>query len=392
MANTLKFGNGEWAIKESYVLGFNDENENFKPLPFNIIRNTKATTVNKDGFIEVVNRNVPRIDFSKDSQGVLLSEPTRTNYCENSLDASKWEQLISIDGSTIETTSNYAISPDGKQNATRLQASMGVSGYAMLELAQTNAFTGYYTSSVYVKSNNGNTQKVTFYGRLSEEPYIREVSNEWQRIEILGRISSGDVGFANLGIHNADNTDTSIDILVWGGQLEQGIFKTSIIPTSEGIGTRVLDICRGGNELIFNSIEGVFFAEINSIDNSSFTAISISEDDKIFNRILFIQETLGKIRIICNSDGALQYDFITQTRYPLESYKKIAFSYKENEFKLYINGEKVNEQYTVLKPPINLSRISLNGTYGGETLKGGCKQIKHYNTALTHEELVKLTS
>ena len=38
MANTFKFGNGEWAVGKETALAYNDENSNFKPLPFTFDR------------------------------------------------------------------------------------------------------------------------------------------------------------------------------------------------------------------------------------------------------------------------------------------------------------------------------------------------------------------
>ena len=40
--NTLKFGNGEWYGKEGTILAYNDENYNYKPLPFNFERDSKC--------------------------------------------------------------------------------------------------------------------------------------------------------------------------------------------------------------------------------------------------------------------------------------------------------------------------------------------------------------
>jgi hypothetical protein len=88
MANTLKFGNGQWATKVGSTLAFNDENGNFKPLPFNFTRSTSGTRVNKDGLIEVVTNNKPRIDFLNDSNGALLLEPQRMNLVQYSEDFS----------------------------------------------------------------------------------------------------------------------------------------------------------------------------------------------------------------------------------------------------------------------------------------------------------------
>ena len=79
MSNTLKFGNGQWATKEGSTLAYNDENDNFKPLPFNFERGSSATVVNKDGLIETVGSDMPRIDYKDDSEGALLLEPQSTN-------------------------------------------------------------------------------------------------------------------------------------------------------------------------------------------------------------------------------------------------------------------------------------------------------------------------
>ena len=79
MANTLKFGNGEWYGKKDTILAYNDENSNYKPLPFDFSRASKATVINKDGLIETVGSGQPRIDYKDDSEGALLLEPQRTN-------------------------------------------------------------------------------------------------------------------------------------------------------------------------------------------------------------------------------------------------------------------------------------------------------------------------
>ena len=77
--NTLKFGNGEWYGKKDTILAYNDENSNFKPLPFSFDRASSATRVNKDGLIETVGSGEPRIDYKDDSKGALKLEPSRSN-------------------------------------------------------------------------------------------------------------------------------------------------------------------------------------------------------------------------------------------------------------------------------------------------------------------------
>ena len=72
MSNTLKFGAGKWATGTDTVLAYNDENNNFKPLPFDFTRASTATVVNKLGLIEDVASGTPRIDFLGNTKGAVL--------------------------------------------------------------------------------------------------------------------------------------------------------------------------------------------------------------------------------------------------------------------------------------------------------------------------------
>ena len=70
MAESFKYGNGVWATKEGSSLAYNDENDNYKPLPFSVTRDSIATRVNKEGLIEVVGKDKLRIDYTDSSNGV----------------------------------------------------------------------------------------------------------------------------------------------------------------------------------------------------------------------------------------------------------------------------------------------------------------------------------
>ena len=103
MARKLKFGNGTWATKEGSTLAYNDENSNFKPIPFTTTRDSIATRVNKEGLIEVVGNDVPRIDYTDSADGVLLLENSRSNLVTYSEDFSNWNKIQS------SLTSDYGI-------------------------------------------------------------------------------------------------------------------------------------------------------------------------------------------------------------------------------------------------------------------------------------------
>ena len=84
MANTLKFGNENWATKKDSILAYNDENANFKPLPFATSRASTATRVNKLGLIEKVAVGIPRVDYLGNTKGALLLEPQSRNLISRS--------------------------------------------------------------------------------------------------------------------------------------------------------------------------------------------------------------------------------------------------------------------------------------------------------------------
>ena len=123
MANTLKFGDNNWAFKDGKVLAYNDEDGNFKPLPFDFTRATIGTRVNKSGLIETMQSGIPRIDYYDNTNGHLLLEPQRTNlitYSEDFGDSS-WGKL------RLSITQNATTSPEGIDNATKIVTNNNVS-------------------------------------------------------------------------------------------------------------------------------------------------------------------------------------------------------------------------------------------------------------------------
>ena len=94
MAQTLKFGNGNFATKAGSTLCYDDQNGNFKPIPMDFSRNSIGTRVNKQGLIEVMQADIPRIDYTDTDKGVALLEPQRTNIAleSNQFNESEWSK------------------------------------------------------------------------------------------------------------------------------------------------------------------------------------------------------------------------------------------------------------------------------------------------------------
>ena len=136
MANTFKFGNGEWAVGKETALAYNDENSNFKPLSFTFDRGSIGTVVNKQGLIETVGIDEPRIDFLNNTKGHLLLEPSRRNIADYSEDGTEWDTIqttVSLD-SSINKPDGIAGAYKVTDNTTNAQHRVDAVSYTHLTL------------------------------------------------------------------------------------------------------------------------------------------------------------------------------------------------------------------------------------------------------------------
>ena len=382
MANTLKFGNGKWATKKGSTLAYNDENNNYKPLPFTTTRNSIATRVNKEGLIEVVGNDVPRIDYTDSADGVLLLENSATNLIPYSEDFenSDWTKNA---GTTI--TNNYAISPDGTLNASRYLGT-GTSGLGdKFTLSATDN-----TISFWVKSNNGVNQFCTLLGDSNQRSEDLLVTTEWTRISYT--FTASGLSDKTNGIFR-DLNDNDIDILIYGAQLEQGSYATSYIPTNGSTATRLADTANGsGNSEVFNDSEGVLFADISAFVGAGGGTRRIEVSNAV-NASQYVRFQ------IANGDGSLygivnngtQQFLFNATSFDATLSNKISLKYKQNDFSLFLNGFEVGSS--------NVGNTFANGILTqanfSSTLSefyGKTKELGYYDTALTDLELETLTS
>ena len=93
----VKLGNGNWAVKEDKLLAYNDNSGLFFNKEFDFSRGSYCNFyVGKDGLIASAASGVPRIDFTNDTKGHLLLEPSTTNLITYSEDFSQWVKLVQV--------------------------------------------------------------------------------------------------------------------------------------------------------------------------------------------------------------------------------------------------------------------------------------------------------
>ena len=402
MANTLNLGtDGNWATKENSLLGYNSENGNYKPLPFDFTRASNGTFVNKSGLIETAANGVPRIDFLGNTSGALKLEPQRTNRIPNSEDGSTW----ALNNITLSSLS-------GGLNKNYYQiTSLGNTGrFDVVRNNWVNLTAGTYTASVFAKKGTCDeiilTTRANFSSQSAYSVFnltsgtvvsdngvvgsIEPYSDGWYRCAITFTNSGGYTDFASFAFgfnFNSSSTDT---LFVASPQSEIGSYPTSYIPTQGSAVTRVQDACsQTVPSGIIGQTEGTIYAEMNvpSIESvGGFSGFRIF-DGTSANQISFIIYPTGRLQSIAFDGGTLVSN-INDSGYGLTSgVHKIAIAYKLNDYVLYVDGSIVGSDTSATVPSVNQFIVSY--TDGGSQIYN---ESKIYNTRLSNSELAALTT
>ena len=410
MAQKLKFGNGTWATKKGSTLAYNDENNNYKPLPFTTTRNSIETRVNKEGLIEVVGDDKPRIDYKDSADGVLLLEPSRTNLISYSEDFS--QSYWTKSGSSI--LSNNAISPDGSLNASKLVENTSNSAHRIFNGSGLSV-SGNVSMSVFAKKGGRNFIRLTnnnIVGAFFDlnngvvlgvssgiTAKIEDFGNDWYRCSITQTGVANErliVYLSNNGIDTTYQGDGTSGVYICGAMLEEGSYPTSYIPTYGSTVQRAADTASGaGNSEVFNDSEGVLFANIlpstfTDVAPNYYKTITVS-DNTTSNRVFVGVTSTSKLSIGLAIGGT--NSFFPET--PIaEINVKVALKYTTNSITAYLNGFKPQ---TPISGSFNfasgaLKSLNLNDAAGGYPFYGKTKELGYYDTALTDEELEYLTS
>ena len=394
MANTLKFGAGKWATGNGTALAYNDENNNFKPLPFTFDRASTATVVNKSGLIETAATDVPRIDFLNNTKGALLLEPSRTNLITYSQDFSQW----SIARATLEA--DAITSPDGGLTY-KLKESTDTGSHPLFFQGITVSASLSHTMSVFVKEAGRSIFRINLtnggsatYFNLSTETVtsgtgnIENYGNGWYRCSTTFTTSGTNqevyIEPVISGTTASYTGDGVSGLYIYGTQLEAGSYATSYIPTTGSAVTRLADSCsqtpRTG---VIGQTEGtvyVDFLSVNNFDGDVGNLFEIKEDNN--NRInIYFSSGTPRLFGIENSSGLFNQALSLTTG----SVCKLAVKYNSTATKVFINGSLSHTLTGITNIAFaDLSILANNNINYNELILS--------NTALTDAEAITLTT
>jgi len=377
MSNTLKFGNGQWATKEGSTLAYNDENDNFKPLPFNFERDSSATVINKDGLIETVGSGIPRVDYKDNTKGALLLEPSRTNYLlQSNLFSSGWV-ITGTGGSVGNSVSGAFSNLDG--------TSITLASGGLLYSSITPISSGVMSIYMRVPSGTVNVQ----LGDPIGSPYeTKTLTTTWQR---FSTVDTGSLG--GLAIYNSQS-GTTITIEVSAAQAEEGSYATSYIPTQGSAVTRLADSCsQTVPDGVIGQTEGTLFLDFKVLTEDTVNCNIFNTNKNTTNAIAVIRTRSSKKIQVQTFFNSVNANYLAISTCDIGDRIKLAFKYKNGDIKLYINGILENSAtptFTISSP---LSEINLadNVTYFARKEGIDITSLQLYSTALTDQELKALT-
>jgi hypothetical protein len=366
---------------------------------------------------------LPRLDYLGSTCPRLLLEPQRTNLALYS------EQLNNAEytADNASFTANAAASPDGYTNADLLTENSSAATHGFYAPVVGRGTTGAnLTTSIFAKSNgrryiniSGGFDSSNYYNAVFDlqngvvsttgnsgagtSPVASIVSygNGWYRCIVTGSVTGlpNRLSFIYLsnsttgnGVGGATYTGNGTSgAYFYGFQIEEASYATSYIPTLGASVTRVADAAsKTGITSLIGQTEGTLFLEISTLANDGVAkAISLSDNSNA-NIIEFAYFGNNQYNFIVRRAGGATYNFAA-TLTNVTAMTKFAFSYKQNDFALYINGSQINV-FTSGNVPISLDTFKTALGDSSLPFDGKVSQVLLFKTRLTNAQLAELTA
>ena len=323
-----------------------------------------GSTTAQAGILE----DMPRINYDANGEnGALLLEPSRTNLITNSEYFGGWSIVTTGTGQSPTITTNYATSPDGSTNATRIQFDLngGTTSSDRVIIRQSLTTQTDYYFSVWMKSATGTDQKILWHS--NGDANETTVTNEWQRFEYDRNSQS--IAWAGLSLRGATSSVDTADILVWGFQAERASYASSYIPSYGSAVTRSADSITSGTVTAPLSGGYTAFIEVETLSTSVYNQIQFRETAANYVLRIGNQVNVGAGSLVqANTTGMNKFALQVSSG---------------GAFELFKNGSSVGTG-TGITHDIELIKTDLAGQ--------NVKQVIVFDSALTDAECVTLTT
>ena len=245
---------------------------------------------------------------------------------------------------------------------------------------------GYY--AIFNLSNGTVSTSPTASGTTAS---IEDYGNGWYRCLVnTTNTGGGELLFISPSVDGTlttNYTNTTNGIYVWGGQVENGSYATSYIPTEGTTATRATETYESAEDIsgLINDSEGVLFGEV-YFEQTGLTNGLFAISDGTVNNILMVRYSpINKLQI--ESTGGVN---IIESSARSSGTYKIAVKYDSNGVELWVDGNKISETSTQ-STMSGINELMIGKSPYGNIVGCKIKQLQVYDTALTDEELTLLT-
>ena len=383
-----------------------------------------ATRVNNSGFIEAVNADLPRFDYTPitlQPMGLLIEE-TRQNLLLQSenFNVSPWTKV------TCSVSSDAIAGPDNTLSADKLIPDNGVtiSATTVRQDITKAASALTYTISVFGKSaeydrlrircqdSGGATNRADVVVNISTGAIVTAAAvagtftnpsakvtaygNGFFRIQLT--FTTGTDTFLRIQLVPLDSTATTGDgvkgIYLYGSQLEAGAFATSYIPTTTTSLTRNADaVSMTGTNFSdwYNATEGTFTVQYSVPAIGPFILSAVNAASPTTEN-MYLRYSGGQHQAVVNTGGAVVTNIYDGTGLNTISNVKTSFAYKNNAYGIRTNGGAsaaaiANSSSGALPSGINKLCIGSNTQGKGSFLNSPMAKLYYYNISLLNAEL-----
>jgi hypothetical protein len=357
-----------------------------------------ATRINSSGFVEIVNANLPRFDYTLNTGGAcrgLLIEETRTNSARewSNFASTQWSKTASGGGTVPSNTGNTLTAPDGVGSAQVWQFIAPTTSDRSI-ISQTSTLTsGFYATSVFMKA--GRPQDVGKIISIKESQgatyTLLTLTDQWQRPESIATSANTQRGVA-FELRPLVGTSTgTVQVAIWGAQVEPGAFVTSAIPnTGTTTTSRNADVA---------TITGTNFSEWWRTGKGSALARArpstvsgtrslIQFDDNTANNIIALRGNTTNPELYIRASGSDQAQIDAGTIAANTRYR-LAGAWATNDCAASLNsGTPVRDGVATI-PVVTQARLGSDGT---NYLNGHLEAIEYYDERALNASLQVLSS
>jgi hypothetical protein len=370
--------------------------------------------------LTTANNNVARFDYDPSTlaaQGLLIEEQRTNSFLQNfDISNASWTKVRATTPGTTTT------SPSGGTAQKLVEdSSVSTTHFTRQDVAVTSALT--YTQSVYVKAAERNQIQLAFdtdAGAFTNSAVVFTLSgggsgvivagsptysitlvgNGWYRCTISQSAAATATAVFRIYLASGGTAvytgDGTSGLFIWGAQLEQGAFATSVIPTTTTALTRNADVASmtGTNfSSWYNQTEGTLYVEgvgVNNVGSGTRRYAEINDNTSL-ERILVGYGFTTACRYLVSDGGATQAD-IGVNATTGGALVKAAATYKVNDFQQATNGVLGTADTSGTLPTVDRMFIGQAETAAAATtLNGTIRRIAYYAVRATNAQLQALT-